>query len=333
MKNKIFFLAAASLCALPACQKASPAHTGGMSPEKEWANVRIELSNSLLTKATSAGEDNRINTAQVLVFDAESGICEAYGSATLNGSSGAVDIPRVRTGKAFACYAVANYPASLQQVSTLAELQALETDLKDYTPQSIPMAGGATAVFSQGEKSLDITLRRAASKIEVRKVTGAFTSSYYQQANCRLNALYLYKAPGKYTLGLEPPATQCYYHNGAYSGTDAKTLGTAAALVGDTSLKGTLTGNASYNTPHYFWCCPDTAEETYLTLEVSLDGKTNYYGIPLGTLDANCRYCFTDIRIYGPGADTPPGIVERVAIGATLSVSDWSTGYSQEYEF
>lgn len=288
--------------------------------------------NSFPTRSTSAGTDNYLNKVEIMVFNKATGQCVGSGSKTINSTSGSVDVQGVPLNMEVECVAVANYNGSITTLASADAVRAAVVDLADYKDNCIPMYGTVTKTFTAQDKSSAISLKRAASKIEVQKISASFNTGM-AALTTTLKQMYVYKAPSKYTLGLTAPASQNYRHSDGYSSSDASSLGTAATLIGETGLNGNLSNNASVQTPHYFWCCPDATGVTYLTIAVEIDGSTYYYGVNFPVLAPNTKYVVTDMILKGYGNPNPPGIVDKDAVSLSITVEDWASGSSQPYTF
>ena len=99
-----------------------------------------------------------------------------------------------------------------------------------------------------------------------------------------------------------------------------------------------------YTTSHYLYCYPNpTATDssadswshryTRLVVETTLAGKTYYYPVNIPAPAANTLYQITNMKITGLGSDSPDKLVEKGTISVSITVTDWSTGFSKEVEY
>jgi hypothetical protein len=68
-------------------------------------------------------------------------------------------------------------------------------------------------------------------------------------------------------------------------------------------------------------------------VETTLAGKTYYYPVNIPTPVANTLYQITNMKITGLGSDSPDKLVEKGTISVSITVTDWSTGFSKEVEY
>ena len=47
----------------------------------------------------------------------------------------------------------------------------------------------------------------------------------------------------------------------------------------------------------------------------------------------NTVYQITNMKITGLGTDTPDAVVQKGSLSVSLTVTDWSTGFSTEVEY
>jgi hypothetical protein len=99
-----------------------------------------------------------------------------------------------------------------------------------------------------------------------------------------------------------------------------------------------------YSTPHYLYCYPnpittDVSTTTWservsrLVVETTLGGTTYYYSVNIPTPQCNTVYQITNMKITGIGTDTPDAVVQKGSLSVSLTVTDWSTGFSKEVEY
>ena len=59
----------------------------------------------------------------------------------------------------------------------------------------------------------------------------------------------------------------------------------------------------------------------------------HYYPVNIPTPAANTLYQITNMKITGLGSDSPDKLVEKGTISVSITVTDWSTGFSKEVEY
>ncbi len=345
-------------CALVAgfvsCNKEMEGCPSQLLGEKS-ANVYFQV--GLETKAGSEPSDGNLGLVQVILFDASSGTFEASGSLNFNDSStGAVELTGVRLDRPYVCRVVANVldgsgnDVLFTSASSASEIDDYVVSLPAFAQNRIPMWGtteSATVTFTSTNKTANVKLTRAASRIKVAKVTADFPD-HIKSKTAAVTAMYVYKAPGKYTLGLSAPASNTYYHQTAYSVSDVSALGTFAPYVGELISSGNvITNNGSYDSSRWFVVCPHASfspsvatDATFLTIEVTIDGTPYYYGVSLTDvasnpdgLKPNYQYILSNVKLTDYGNVVPPGIIDKDAISVNISVEEWHDGFNKEVTF
>lgn len=336
------------------CNKEMEGRPSQLLGEKS-ANVYFQV--GLETKAGSEPSDASLGLVQVVLFDAGSGTFEASGSMNFNGSStGSVELTGVRLDRPYVCRVVANVlngsgsDVMFTSASSVSEIDDYVVSLPAYVQDRIPMWGtteNATVTFTSTNKTANVKLIRAASRIKVAKVTADFPD-HIKSKSAAVTAIYVYKAPGKYTLGLAAPATNTYYHQTAYSASDASALGSFAPYVGELMTSGnSISNNGSYDSARWFVVCPHASfapsvptDATFLTIEVTIDGTPYYYGVPLTDIASNpdglrpnYQYILSNVKLTDYGNVVPPGIIDKDAISVNISVEEWHDGFNKEVTF
>ena len=319
------------------------------------ANVFFQI--GLQTKSATEPSDGSLGLVQVLLFDQESGALEAYRSLNFNGgSSGAVELSGVRLDRPYVCRVVANVrdgsgqDVSFASAASVSDVDGYVLSLPTYSQNRVPMWGttdGATVTFTSTVKNAGVVLRRAASRIRVSRITADFPDHIKSKA-AAVTAIYVYKAPGKFNLGLSAPVSNVYYHQNGYSATNASALGSFAPYVGEVISSGNaITNNGVFNSLRWFMVAPHAAfspaspeNATFLTIEVTIDGTPYYYGIPLTDaasnadgLRPNYQYLLSNVRLTDYGNTVPPGIIDKDVISVNISVEPWQTGFDKEVTF
>ena len=215
------------------CEKAA---VNPVVDEDDGSSVYFELVPG--TRSGSQPSDASLGSVEVLMFDAVSGGLSARGTATNVGSTGYVKVSNVNLNREYVCRVVANVRnasgelVSFASASSVNDIDNYELSLATYGSDRVPMFGKVTKTFTSSDKKASVTLYRAASRIKVEKITGAFEPDWLKTANANVTAVYVYKAPGNYRLGLEIPSNYSYtlYHKTGYSSSDVSALGSLRVM-------------------------------------------------------------------------------------------------------
>ena len=332
------FVAIASL----ACSKENPSEQAAQ--KTQMATLEVNVFDGITTRATSVNDAN-IGTAerdiQVLVFNSEGDLL-AYGANEDSSTKVSLSIP---TGTV-ECYAVVNSYDDLSVIATKTVFLKHLSHLKDNDPTRMEMLGSITKTVAAGTNSVSIAVKRFASKVQIDKITPAFTAPAHRAMEFKLTGIYLINVNGTCPYTMVPTAASestSWYNKRKYVSGDCNHLITdkfSTPVVMQTSA-GVVT---PYSTPHYLYCYPnpittDVSTTTWserisrLVVETTLGGTTYYYSVNIPTPQCNTVYQITNMKITGLGTDTPDAVVQKGSLSVSLTVTDWSTGFSKEVEY
>ena len=325
-----------------ACSKENPSEQAAQ--KTQMATLEVNVFDGITTRATSVNDAN-IGTAerdiQVLVFNSEGDLL-AYGANEDSSTKVSLSIP---TGTV-ECYAVVNSYDDLSVIATKTVFLKHLSHLKDNDPTRMEMLGSITKTVAAGTNSVSIAVKRFASKVQIDKVTPAFTSPAHRAMEFKIVGVYLINVNGTCPYTMVPTAASestSWYNKRKYVSGDCNHLITdkfSTPVVMQTSA-GVVT---PYSTPHYLYCYPnpittDVSTTTWserisrLVVETTLGGTTYYYSVNIPTPQCNTVYQITNMKITGLGTDTPDAVVQKGSLSVSLTVTDWSTGFSKEVEY
>ena len=325
-----------------ACSKENPSEQAAQ--QTQMATLEVNVSEGVTTRATSVNDAN-IGTAerdiQVLVFNSEGDLL-AYGANEDSSTKVSLSIP---TGTV-ECYAVVNSYDDLSVIATKTIFLKHISHLKDNDPTRMEMLGSVTKSVVAGENSVSIAVKRFASKVQIDKITPAFTAPAHRAMEFKLTGIYLINVNGTCPYTMVPTAASestSWYNKRKYVSGDCNHLITdkfSTHVIMQTSA-GEVT---PYSTPHYLYCYPnpvttDVSTTTWserisrLVVETMLGGTTYYYSVNIPTPQCNTVYQITNMKITGIGTDTPDAVVQKGSLSVSLTVTDWSTGFSKEVEY
>ena len=325
-----------------ACSKENPSEQAAQ--QTQMATLEVNVFDGITTRATSVNDAN-IGTAerdiQVLVFNSEGDLL-AYGANEDSSTKVSLSIP---TGTV-ECYAVVNSYDDLSVIATKTVFLKHISHLKDNDPTRMEMLGSVTKSVVAGENSVSIAVKRFASKVQIDKITPAFTAPAHRAMEFKLTGIYLINVNGTCPYTMVPTAASestSWYNKRKYVSGDCNHLITDkfSTPVAMQTSAGVVT---PYSTPHYLYCYPnpittDVSTTTWservsrLVVETTLGGTTYYYSVNIPTPQCNTVYQITNMKITGLGTDTPDAVVQKGSLSVSLTVTDWSTGFSKEVEY
>ena len=331
------FVAIASL----ACSKENPSE---QVPEgTQMATLEVNVSDGVATRATSV-KDSQIGTAagdiQVLVFNS-AGNLVGFGENAASSSNISISVP---TGS-IKCYAVVNSSEDLSSVSKESTLTSKVSYLKNNSVTKMEMIGSASKTIASGANNVSIPVKRFAAKVQIDKITPAFTAPAHKAQEFKLTGIYLVNVNGScpYTLTSTAGSTDYWYNKMKYVSGDCNAL-ISDKLSSPVTLQASADAVTPYTTSHYLYCYPNPVTTdssssswsnryTRLVVETTLGGTTYYYPVNIPTPAANTLYQITNMKITGLGSDSPDKLVEKGSLSVSITVTDWSTGFSKEVEY
>ena len=341
MFKRGLFMAFVALSSL-ACSKVNPLEQAAQT--KQMATLEVNVAQDVTTRATSVNDAN-IGTAerdiQVLVFNGDGNLL-AYAQNKESSTTISMSIP---TGTV-ECYAVANAIDDLSVIATKTAFLKRLSHLKDNDPTRMQMLGSVTKTVAAGTNSVSIAVKRFASKVQIDKITPAFTSPAHRAMEFKLMGVYLINVNGTCPYTMVPTAASestSWYNKRKYVNGDCNHLITdkfSTPVVMQTAA-GVVT---PYSKPHYLYCYPnpvttDVSTTTWservsrLVVETTLGGTTYYFSVNIPSPQSNTVYKITNMKITGLGTDTPDAVVQKGSLSVSLTVTDWSTGFSKEVEY
>ena len=320
MKSKTSILAGLALLSLAACNK-NDIPVPVTPAEKVALSINIGEPG---TKSVNASRDNenKISSAQVLVFDAD-GTTEAYAS----GTSGSFTVGVAAGAKTV--WAVVNCGDDLSDIRSISDISAKAVDLKSNATASLVMAGSKSATISSSANSVSVDVSHLVSKVVVDKITRNFSIPALASQTMKIRGIYLINVVGNSNLGGNSTASTWYNKLGH---SDAA----LDALLYD-SVSASLANGSSYSTVHTFYPFPNastststastwSARKTMLVIDTELNGENNYYPIFINALERNKVYEFTSITLTKRGSSNPYTPVTSEDVSVTVKVTDFVTG-------
>lgn len=291
---------------------------------KEGVAPRAELSFEVSipsTKASATGHEDDIVSLDIFLFRSGTGLLDA--SRRVTGSRVAEASVDALAGVPLDWVVVANAPeGAFASVSTESELLSESVSLSDHSLTSLIMSdSGTVTVSGGGETRVSATLRRYVSKVSVQTLSMSWLSSFTTPPTMTLGRIVLMDAPVSMPLSGVQDAL-CPRVN--VTGIDPS-LGESETdmLIKDYSLL-PLTTPAAIDIDSPLYCMSDPLADTYIAVEVVIDGTSNWYPVGLPALECNTHYVITNLSLTGPGAPTPVDPIARTNVSFTVEVTPWT---------
>ena len=295
--------------------------------------VRLSFAAHATTRAAE-GYESMVNALDVLIFRGDDGTVE--GRARFDGASAFVDVV---TGVALEWHVVANAPeGTFDEVSSLDSFLASVYVLENNGNGMVMHAQGH-GVF-HGDADISVTLERVLSKVTLGKVVPSFLGSTYAGSEVYVERIFLVNVDGI-----------CLYNGGTISGGvwyNRMGLDDEDDDVHRLFVRGihARAGVSDMDFDVSLYCCPNPvdngidskseplwcARNTRLVIEVSVDGEANYYPLTLGAMEHNTEYVFSEVRLLGPGAESPDMLPDRDAFSFDVAVNPWIVDREHELE-
>ncbi len=310
----------------------------GSGKAVQWGEVSFALAGSgPVTRATSPAAESAVNRLQVLVFNSTDNLV-AYGDATSGTLSATVPLG-IGGHKVFA---VTNVSEDLSSCSSPSALTSKMSYLRDNSAAGLQMIGSVDNQTFVSGSTVNVEVRRFASKVEIDEIVTAFTAAAYKTQKFDVTGIYLINVNGSCPYS-QVAAAGTWYNKMEYESGECNAL-IADKFSSPVTIQ-TATGQVTpYTRKHYFYCYanPTTTDthggswsprRTRLVVETRLGSRVYYYPIDIvGTgnvLDLNNSYTVTKLTITGPGVDHPDDLLDNGTVSFTVTVKDWTTGFSK----
>ena len=355
MKKTIFLFVSILAAAL---MSASCEQTKDIEESKGEGGLTIEISDSVLTKANTADEEDEaaLNTLNVAIFQGNA----FYGwysksDFTFSGGTGTKTFAKVPVAT-YTVLVVANGPSDITSLTTMSAIRSKAITLANCSSSNgYVMAGEAQAsVTNGGSATAAVTLNRHAARVRLIKVTNSVPSGY-NPTTISVKGVFLENVNSAWTVKADANATTFTNLAGRSAG-NSNSTNTEHYIKNASMLQYACTGvfpssavsiaRGSNNQPNWRTYCfpvynvnksndqtgPISSASGVLARFVVLatvNGADYYYPVTLvkdnATLMRNYTYD-VDLTISGTGSTDPNVPVERGALTATVTVTDWTTG-------
>lgn len=274
---------------------------------------------SPVTRFTGSTEGKTFRSIQTYVFD-EDDVLEAY--SYVEGDKPGV----ISCTKGSKTVAVLVNAAAHSDVSDLASLRLLSSDLFENEPDACVMEGTATADVT-GDVTVPVEVTRQVAKISLESVKVDFALDHYKDETLAVKAIYMVNVAGN-RFYLADTAPTVWYNR-------MKAENTSSGLIYDTCTENLKDGE-SLSSAHYFYVCPnphteDVESETWsvrptrLVVEAQIGTDTYYYPVTIPGVVSNTEYA-VNLTISRPGSSSPDVPVDKYSLSVDITVKDWVQG-------
>ena len=312
---KKFIVPILAVLALVSCQKSFVEPEVGLEPDRKTVKLSVSVPMAD-TKLVGVSGESDVKNLQVYVFGAGGNI-EKY----VNADGNKVEITCTTGPKTIA--AVVN--GEPLEVSTLTQLTSSRSCLSENTVGNLVMFGSVEKQLSSDD-SVNILVRRLASKIVLKSVRTDFSLPQHKDLDFVVKSIYLQNVAGDCTLAsLSGPTL---WHNKMALESDC------LQILADTGLERKIETGVPYETVHSFYCYPNnTAVDvaggewspryTRLVIEATHGGTTCFYPISIPNIESNKVYNVS-LLVTQTGSSDPDKSDFDEKHGFTVTVDDWS---------
>lgn len=336
-----------AMAALASCQKQDDVRV-----DREMQDLQVSFRGEGIavgTKANGIGNEDRINTAQMMLFSS-SGELYRYKVLTADEISAmTVTISKVKIGS-YSVALVANGPDLSTSATTLDGLKAVQLNLKTYNNTAsgfVMWATGSATVTADATATAALELKRHVGRVVVSKITNSLPAS---MGTLTINNIMLTNVYANVTMDGNAPSTGVLWYNmegrsdtGTLSSTHIIDGGSFVSQCPDLTFKAVganITNGASYSAAQYFYgyrntstATPDSFAASYpptgyrscIVVTATFNGHKWYYPVTLDSFDAHTTYD-VQLSIIGEGSTDPNVPVRKGSVKANITVADWTVG-------
>ncbi len=266
--------------------------------------------------------DENIDELYLYIFDMRSGDLEHLHQASTEEieSNKITLIHRVGTKH---IHLIANPPSedttTLQSIGSLADIQALETDLRNFSDLSFTMtAYDSNFLLSESQtNSTSLTLERTVARICLTEIENLYDKDF------TLDSVYFLDASPLSSYFDCTTSEDVEKYDRMDSGFKFQNFDT---FTTDQKIKagGKLSDSETYGTHYYLFENTSTADPTSLVITGTIEGERVYYSTALtGSISINHNYQYNvAIKITDKGTSSPE--IDIFGCDAEVSIKEWS---------
>lgn len=316
------FLYAAGIAAtLLSCNEAERELTG--------ASVAAEVTLRILPAGTKGEAEGQNGTCDIFIFYGEAGYSGQL--ETHRRFSQGKELKLQATAGKREIFAILNMDEhDFSAVCTKSDLLSSVSRLEENKDGRFHMTGFRIVELKEGGNLLDITVRRFAARVKLKKITRGFSPKALAKQDFVIKEVFLSNAIRQSGFSSDYMPSEDDFVN-KLGVTDTRfdywlRRRIDRALVQNESFD---TEQVLYTYPNPFTIDaqegPFTARNTKLVVHASLDGESCYYVIALGALERNKSYEISELTLTRRGTDTPEEGMDLSGCEFKFSVSPWTT--------
>ena len=339
---------ASAIAALASCQKQDDVRV-----DREMQDLKISFTGNEITvgtKANGIGNEDKINTAQLMLFNASGELYRYHSLSASEISAMTVTVANVKIGT-YSVALVANGPANLgNTVTTLDGLKTMQLNLKTYNVTGtgfVMWATGSATVTADATATVNLELKRHVGRVVVSKITNSLPAS---MGSLTINNIMLTNVYANVTMEGNAPSSGVLWYNmegrsdtGSLSDTHIIDGGSYLSQCGDLTFKAvgsSVANGASYSTVQRFYgyrntstatpdsfvaSYPSTGYRSCIVVTATFNGHKWYYPVILDSFAAHTTYD-VQLTIIGEGSTDPNIPVRKGSVKANITVADWTVG-------
>lgn len=309
----------------------------GIGNENGKSIVRFCLDDSSVnggsasTKLTGSSDEEALNNVEFIIFD-DSG--EYVTSLLTDGATAEMEIYE----GSYTAAAIVNMGQShAGENFSYGSVDEISVPLEDNSKGNLIMYAEKSFTIDESGADVNMEARRNVAKIAVGTIKNEMKDPVFQKQAFEIQRIFVSNVSGLSDLRGENSPTVWYNKNGLWEDEtdDIK------SLLEDDNIDRTIALHGEYSQEHYYYVYPnDIADDSYdalwsprftrLVIEAALDGKTCYYPIPFGNIEANHSYIINNLTITKPGTDNPWERIDGEMCNFTITVVDWEKGLTTD---
>lgn len=339
--------ASAAVLSMASCQKMFNATTSAQR-EGESCQLFVDFSGAE-TKVPGLNDsfEKNIKDVQVFVFNKATGKIDAsmhQPGLDANGTYTMTKSLNCTRGER-EVWALVNAPVNhvdgdaANRISTIDQLKSVSTRLVDNKSDALVMVGSEVKTLAADTETVSVKVQRVCAAVVIQSIKNEMGVPAYQtEGKVRITGAYLLNVPNSQRYDLTVKASTLEKANWISPG-QKSTAADEQKLTADSYPSGEqqLNYGSEFKNKSTFYAYPNDATAapaatwtqcaTVLVVEALVDGQPCIYPVRLGVLQNNHKYAVSlTLKHIGGDPDEPWKKVEFTNLGASITITDWSTG-------
>jgi len=337
----------AAVLSMASCQKMFNSNSS-VNGDGEQCQLFVDFSGAE-TKVPGLNDsfEKNIKDVQVFVFNKATGKIDAsihQSGLDANGTYAMTKSLNCTRGER-EIWALVNAPVNhvdgdaANRISTIDQLKAVSTRLVDNSSDALVMVGSEVKTLAADTESVNVKVSRVCAAVVISSIKNEMGVPAYQlDGKLKITGAYLLNVPNTQRYDLTTKASTL--ENGYWISPGKKTSAAAELkLTSDTYPSGEqqLNYGSAFDNKSTFYAYPNdataapaatwTQSATVLVVEALVDGQPCIYPVRLGVLQSNYKYAVSlTIKHIGGDPEEPWKKIEFTNLGASISITDWTTG-------